>query len=205
MTRIWNATGVTDMEFIKMDSDIKSQISTHINSFNVLPDRLSIDLFFTDLENAADMFNGGKKLAADSAPSKARRNLNAAIDAALKLNDCLDELDGNSLELIAEVRGGSAYRLQEIFQEKILCVLNEAGHKADEYPSKGRLSEDHRLFLAVDVAKAIQANLDVTPTTTKDGLYEGVLVILLGWLTGKQNSSANDLARKALKLLKSNN
>lgn len=205
MSRQWNATGVTDMAFVEMNAGIQSQILTHLKTLTNPPEIDDIDLFFNALEKAAGFFNAEKDLADKTKPSEVRNNLNAAVVAAQKLNDCLVQLDANSLALITEVRNGSAYELQRICQEKILGVLCQADLKADEYPSKGRLNENHRLFLALDVAKAIQSHLHVTPTTTKDGLYDAILSIVLGWLTNREVNSSNDLARKALNTLKSNN
>ncbi len=196
---------MANMEFVEMNSDIKSQILIHLKALPNSPEIDDIDLFFTALEKAAGFFNAEKELADNTKPSKIRCNLGAALDAAQKLNDCLAELDANSLALIAEVRKGSAYELQRICQENILWVLGQADLKADEYPNGGRLNENHRLFLAIDVAKAIQAHLHVMPTTTKDGLYDAILSIVLGWLTNREVTSSNDLARKALNSLKNNN
>jgi hypothetical protein len=177
----------------------------HLKALPNSPEIDDIDQFFTALEKAAGFFNAEKDLAGKTKPSEVRSNLSAAVDAAQKLNDCLAELDANSLALIAEVRKGSAYELQRICQENILWILGQADLKADEYPNKGRLDENYRLFLAIDVAKAIQSHLHVTPTTTKDGLYDAILSIVLGWLKNREVNSSNDLARRALNSLKSNN
>jgi len=197
MPRQWGATGVTDFKPVDIDlngrEQIRSQLQSIDSTYKVPED------FYKSLGLAIARFNSGEALAAISSPAVVRKNLQAAIDAALALNERLNDLDGNSRQLLSSVDGGETSVLQDHHLWKIIRALSEADHLADEYPKKGRLPEHHRLWLAVDVANAIDVHVGAAPTTKVDGLFESILAIILEIATGHQVSSVHDLARRALK------
>ena len=164
--RQWGSTGVFDFQIFRINSTTKQNICDHLHAeFQIEVKRP--DAFFAALDMACAMYKSGLDLAKLSSPGKVKSNLNAAIEAAVKLNDKLNNLDGNSYQLLRKIEGGSVDCLKEHFLS-IFTALSEASHLAAEYP-KGRRYEFHRLYLAVDVADAIRAHLGVEPTTTKEG------------------------------------
>lgn len=197
MSRRWGATGVSDHVSIEIDAKARTQIGLELRARGVTS-QIPED-FYKSLGEAISSFNSGRELAKASKPAKVRANLQAAIDAALVLNDRLNDLDGNSRQLLGEVENGEASVLQNVYLRKIIQALSDASHLADEYPERGRLPEHERLWLAVEVANAISTHLGITPTTTKDGAFESVLTIVLEIATGNRVSSVHDLARHALK------
>ena len=197
MSRQWGATGIADVRPVKIDTARREQINLELQSKGLLSEAPTA--FFEALSQAIGHFNAGREMAEFSKPANVRKNLQTALNAALELYGRLDDLDGNSCQLLAEVEYGGIATLQGAHLLKIIHALREASLLANEYPTKGRLREGHRLGLAMDVADAIDTHIGVKPTTTKEGIYESILTIVLEITTDKEVKSVHDLARKALK------
>lgn len=195
-TRQWGATGVGYPTTPYLSADARQQIEQFFKDLNV---RVSNpDAFFDTLANAIGFFKENVKLREKSRPAAVRENLRLALARALALNDALNKLDGNSRRLLGEVAQG---RIDSIFGniQTVILVLNKARTLADDYPSAGNLPEPHRLFLAVDVADAIETFLGAPVTTTKTGLFVAILEVALTVATGKEAKAVHELARKAIK------
>jgi hypothetical protein len=205
MSREWGPTGVSDFQPVVIDVNEKKNITYQLNCLEVEVGADNLDLFFDDISMAAGFFVSGKNLSLASRPAIVRENLKLAKEAAFQLNDRLNCLDGNSRQLISESLGKSFVELQDVHLREIISALCDASHEADEYPTKGRLKEHHRLYFAIDVAHAIKEHLGQKPTSTKDGLFESILIILLTYLTNTEVTSVHDLVRRALKSQKIQN
>lgn len=197
MSKKWGATGAADHHPFEIGAGDRTQIARELRS-NGIGSAVPAE-FYGSLGESIASFKSGRELAKGSSPSSVRANLKAAITAALELNERLNKLDGNSRQLLGEVEGGEIATLQNVYLRKTIQALSEASRLAGEYPATGRLPDHQRLWLAVDVANAISTHLGVTPTTTKGGVFESVLTIVLGIATGAEVSSVHDLARQALK------
>jgi hypothetical protein len=202
MSREWRTQGVIDIIPIKLDEATKQHIRDQLHAgFQI--ELENPEAFFSALNWACTSFKSDQRLTKASQPSKVRANLQAAIDAALELDNKLTSLDFNSWSLIFS---SSEHSVGSLLQctSTILNALHGASHLAEEYPKKGRLYEHYRLRLAMDVASAIETHLGRKPTTAKGGLFESILSIVLGFLTGKEVRSVHELSREALRTKRRN-
>ncbi len=181
----------------RLSPDAREQIETILNGQSIaVPDT---EGFFDALAGAIGFFDSGKRLREKSLPAAVRKNLRDATDAALGLQDALNELDGNSRQLLRETvpRG-----IRSLFGHvrEIILPLKGAVLLAKEYPPKGGdLPEPHRFFLAADVADAIETHLGIRATCTKNGLFVAVLDAILEEATRKPVKSVYELARAVIK------
>lgn len=197
MASKWGPTGVVNNRPYTMPASDRQQIELELHSNGIeIPDP---EVFFCTLNKAIGFFHGQRDLAKDTKPKSVRKNLKTALDSALNLNEQLNALDGNSKFLLYDSANEGLRELQSTHLATIIKALHGALRKAEDYPMKGRLPEYHRLYLAVDVADAIKTHLGITPTATKEGLFESLLSLILEQATGETAVSVHDLARKALK------
>lgn len=159
------------------------------------------EAFFNALTEGIRMFLSADRLAQQVRPRAVRENLSATVKAAETLLDQLNTLDGVSRQLLDANSDDGLLSMQSA-HAALLRALYQTRDTADHFPQSGRLPATHRAFLACDVADAIRTHLDVTPTATKEGLYEGVLSIVLGMATGTQPQDVHALARRGLKVKK---
>ena len=156
------------------------------------------DDFFGALADAIGRFESGKLLREKSRPAAVRENLRRAEAVALRLNDALNRLDGNSRQLLGETVPGGIRSLFSHAKE-IILPLKKALLLADEYPEGGALPDSGRYFLAADVKDAIETHLDVPAKSTKEGLFVAILDVVLGEATGKTVKAVHELARAVIK------
>lgn len=197
LPRTWAPTGVTSLVPESLDKETRKQIETDLKSRNIK----AAECFFDALSEAISFYKSNKELAEKSKSAAARENLEKAGKLALSLMEQLNKLDGNSCQLIGEVTSGGVLSLRNNVGT-IVCALRDAHHSADGYPKSGALPDSARLLLAVDIADAILTNLKSRPTTTKEGLFESVLTIVLATATGRKPEAVHELARRALKVEK---
>lgn len=200
MSRSWGPTGVGTFKPVPLDEGRRRQIGQEIFSvggISAVPSE-----FFGALEDALGRYDANREIAESSKPSEVRKNLKAALSAALELNERLNQLDGNARQLVSNITPDGVAALQQQHLLPLIHVLSEAEHEAEQYPKKGRLPEYDRLWLAVDVADAIRRHLGRQPTTTRTGLFPSILAIVLEVATGSAVSEVDALARKALKAQK---
>ena len=197
MVRAWGATGAGEICPPRLRSSTKEQIELILNGRNVPQERR--EEFFESIASAVGFFDSNKGLREKSKPSSVRKNLQNALTAARRLADALVSLDGNSCLLLHE---GHTENIQELraYSRRIVGALQNARRLADEYPGKasGNLPENERLFLAADVADAMERILGLKPTTTRENLYEALLEVVLMEATGKKVKAVHNLARRAL-------
>ncbi|MES9933556.1 MAG: hypothetical protein ABW162_12155 [Candidatus Sedimenticola sp. PURPLELP] len=195
MPRPWGPTGVGDFDPYKIGDQSRKQIVLELKNHGI--ESVS-SAFFDALDMAVAFFNSNQAMAESSKPAKVRKNIQNALDAALVLNDRLNALDGNSRYLMNDVVDEGVHHLYNSL-EFIIHSLSEASNLANQYQKNGRLPDYARLWLAVDVASAIKKYLGVPPTTTRGGVFESVVTIMLEIATGNVVSDVNDLIRRALK------
>lgn len=210
--RQWGANGVLGrVEQIRpyvfevsADASITARLSpdrrTQIEQF--LKDRsieaADPDGFFDALADAIGFFDWGKRLRGESLPAAVRKNLVHATDSALGLHDALNELDGNSRQLLGEVVQGGIHSLYDNIKP-VIRALQRALRLAGDYPQGGDLPEPHRFFLAADVKDAIKTHLGIRATCTKKGLFVEVLDAVLEEATRKPVKAVHELARAVIK------
>ncbi len=181
----------------RLSPDAREQIETILNGKSIaVPDT---EGFFDALAIAIGFFDLGKRLRGESLPAAVRKNLVHATDSALGLHDALNELDGNSRQLLGEVVQGGIHSLYDNIKP-VLRALQRALRLAGDYPQGGgALPEPHRFFLAADVKDAIKTHLGIRATCTKEGFFVKVLDVVLEEATGKEALAVHELARAVIK------
>ncbi len=201
MSARWFPSGVTSLDPVRLSSEERESIRLELRARGV--DEGHWEVFACDIEVALAAYQAMTGLSDKSKPAAVRKNLRTSLDAALRLNDSLNHLDANSRTLLGKAVNGGISAVNNHLSE-IIMALSEAGHKADEMPTKGRLPDYARQELAVAVLEALQY-CGVTPTTTKEGLYHNVLAVVLEIATGKPVNAVHDLVEKAMKQTKRQN
>ena len=200
-TREWGATGVTELPQFSITNETREQILKDFKRHNVVK---VPDTFFDVLRGAIASYLASIVLKKESRPAAIRKNLKAALDAAFRLNNKLNALDGNSRLLLDEA-GASIHALQSIHLQRILSALYRALASAKEYRTSGGALTDQGLDqLAVEVAGAIEEYSGKSATTTKYGLYHSILVTVLRAIPGyrSQKGTSQDLVIRALEARK---
>ena len=154
------------------------------------------------------MYQSGRVSYADSLPAAVREDFDRVLDAGQRLNDRVNSLGGLSRELLTE-EDPDAIRQCHDHIGKVLNIVAKGQRRAQKFPTKGgRLRDFPTIILAAHIAYAIQEHLHIKPTTTRGGLFEEALKVIIGSIrsnTGRRNSDADpdpsvrDLMRKALK------
>lgn len=196
MTRKWGATGVGDPATRRFSLGTREQIEQFLKDRSI--EVADPDGFFDALAGAIGLFDTLVRLRKESRPAAVRKNLGHATDAALGLHDALNELDGNSRQLLGEVVQGGIHSLYDNIKP-VIRALQRALRLAGDYPCVGDLPEPHRFFLAADVADAIETYLGIPATSTKSGIFMAILESVVTEATGKEAKAVHELARKAVK------
>ena len=198
MTRKWGESGVGGDIDYQLDQRVKQHLEDTIRSKGIkkIPEE-----FFDDIAKAIKLYLSNRKVYDKSKPSIIRENLQSALNKVLDLQKKLNCLDENSRILLSETIDGGLTTVQNHLNT-ITTAISEARHIAYDYPKKGPLPDNARLWLANNVAEAIETRLGVSATSTKNGLFESVLSVILESILGKSVSSTHDLCRRALKVKK---
>ena len=188
------ATGVTSLLEHVLNDDSWAQIKEILTGQRI--EVADLKPFRDALGGAVGVYQAYRKLSEESRPGAMKDNLKSLLKVAQKLSDGLDKLDGNSRQILdrAAAEGLQAFRRDARDQ---VVTLNRALRSAAEYRERGRLDENERLFLAVEVAAAIKKHLDRKPTTTKQGLFEAVLSIVMTEAIGKKDPVVHSLVQRA--------
>lgn len=203
MARKWGASGIPKLPHADLKPATKQQILEVLRAKGV--DVADMDGFLAALDGAAALYYDVKEVHENSLPSVVRRRLTRLRDAAKEMIEAINDLDGNSAQLLNEiVPGGSG-----VLQADALPVL-QASEKAlflagqyvigSEQPrqKQGKPAQDYRLFTAVEVAHAVEVFCRERPKVTKNGLFSNILSIVLEDVTGKEVKAVHDLAARAL-------
>ena len=196
----WGATGIVVLGTETLRPSCREQIELVLNTRAV--ELLDRDSFYGALDCAIACFHAGRQIRQDSSPAAVRENLSKAINAAIKFNDSLNELDGNSKQILDVIRKGGVHALYDGLKE-IISDLSKARQIAENYPKNGKGIEDNdRLHLAVAVADAFENHTNKAATTTKEGDYCSLLAMVLGDALDREVKAPHELAGVALKYRK---
>ena len=194
MTRMWGATGT----FVPEDAELSSDAKEQINQFILDHGHSVSDLaaFFDELDKALSQYKGFARFRQEGLPATVKKNLKKAAEVSMVLNAHINDLDGNSRQLLGETAVG--FKGFRIHLSGVVLALHEALRRAEEYPKRGRLPEPHRIYLAADVADAIEQFIRVPCTSTQAGLFVSILESVCTEAFGKEGPDVRELARKAL-------
>lgn len=203
MSRYWGGgTGIIEPVPYKLDKDSRVFIRNNLKSERKIRlDDDQIGTLYLKIERAISLYLGAEKLRDSCKPAKIRSELAGALKTLHKMEDQLFDMNMNSKMLLSEASRKLSYELRAKYIDELHESLELALNLAEEYPKKGKLPQDHRMFLAEDLARVSQ-EIGVKPTTTKGGWYESLLSVVFEIVTGKTLSNPHELARSALARLK---
>ncbi len=162
MTRQWGASGVDQLSDSGLNTSTKKDIKESV--FDGLQTSCPEELFVA-LDSAAGVYRASAQIRAESLPAAVRHNLKLALKASLRLSDLLNDLDGNSRQLLDEVTrhevdfNGRLIVIKNL--SPLIIALRKAYILAKQYPQKGDLPRDHRRWLARDIADALREHLKI--------------------------------------------
>lgn len=192
--RDWGATGVETVRPFKFEEADRRAIEEVLRAKGVAAE----SAFFEALERAIAGYRASRLIAEGSSPAATRKQLVEALNAAHRAEQLLARLGGNAASLLGEA-SGRAFPEYLRQTEELVDALTDAQRLADEYPQRGRLKDDARLYLAVDVADAIYNHIGKRPTSTKGGLFAAVLERVLFAVFGSEPEHVHGLIDRALK------
>ena len=129
-------------------------------------------------------------------PKQIRANLKRARQAALRLNDRINELDGNSRQLVEAVE---PFGLTELYDavKRAAKIISAAEALANAYPkSRATIKDYPSLYLTTYLARAIHHFCgEEALSQTRDGLFHQVLLILFEALGEPHEDRAKTMKR----------
>jgi len=154
------------------------------------------DGFRADVEASVRWYLQIKEVAEKSSAASARGNLSAARDAAKRLLKSVNDLDGNSMALLAEEIG---HRNIKDATKEITAALIRASLKWDEKfpPGRGPRPRPERVQMAARVLAAMRRFTIVKATATEGKLFERLLKLAFGFADEKRKD-LHRLAGRAL-------
>jgi hypothetical protein len=191
----WIPTGISDFSAFEFNTQQKQWLTLELRKFDI--ELANQNDFFADFEHALNMYRGGKNLREETKPSIIRANLKMLKLAADDLNNKINKIDGNSRALITKELPYPYLDMRQHIHDLYLALCR-AENTADEYPKKGALPDNSRLQLAIDTVKTIYKHTKIAPTSSREGLYESVLTIILTMATGEEYSGLHALLYRAI-------
>lgn len=191
--KAWSSTGVGSLPPFSFSMQERKRILSKIDRKTVSdPDR-----FIRELEEKVRIFRFDKSLSEESRPKAVRDNLDRALNTAKKLWERVNELDGNSRQLLAE--DGSISDLHASITTAIVR-LSKARQLANQYPGKasGRLPEPRRKWLVIDVAEVFENHTGIETMKVPTGEFLSVLEVVYQAATGTQGAGLGRIATAAL-------
>jgi hypothetical protein len=162
--------------------------------------RSAPNAFRADLDRALQAHDTIKYLHARGSPKPVKQNLKRALETALRLNDRLNELDGNSLQILSEVPDGNIWQLR-CRVRGIILSLAQADSLARRLPkTKAGLRNFAPLNLGQFLALAIDWHFGTKHiSSSHNGLFAQLYAVLAKQLRISSNHKA---IRAALKFWK---
>jgi hypothetical protein len=177
MRREWGATGLGVYRPPRLSLARRKRIAEELRSwdFGLRAPQSLLD----DLAAAVGRYDSLRHIRETSRPAAVRENLSTALKTAERLNERLNRLDGNSRLLIQKAAKVDIVSLQKQL-EPIVQALFGASQLAKQYPNKGNLPENERLFLAADVLCALKTHLGKrSRKALEGGCFEAILNVVL--------------------------
>jgi len=188
-------TGVTHAPPKKLSAETKEDIETLLCSKGFKGKDLSA--FFAALDDAVRIYFAARQVDEESRPPRVRENVDAALEAAQKLVQKLESLDGNSKLLLDEIQSGT---FQSIFGNAIeTCnVLQQARTAAAQLPKKRPKMDYSKSQLALAVRHSIERHLGVRATSTKQSkkgaIFNDVLSAVMAFINQSRSGKPLDPA-----------
>lgn len=192
----WTPTGVVNFKSCELKVESKAQLRTSLAAQGI--DAVKIDSFLASLEKSISEYHGMIEIISKCKPADIRGNLKAVLNQIGKLREKLNALDHNSRILINNLSNeGMSGVFNELFD--IQKIINDALIAATSYPKRGQLVAYHKRHLVDSIADLIESNLEVNPTSTKEGLLEQCAAIVLADITGRPTTGIHTLVEKVIK------
>ena len=155
--------------------------------------------FIAALEQAIAMYKSGSVSDLSTSRSQTRDALKGCLQALGNLEREFEALD------TAQGRASLAavgLDLMDLLNQQFVGLRSQLIQAVDQPVPNGRSWDHTQSFLIKDVGTAIRDQLQITPSSTKEGLYEAVLEIVMKAVTGFEPAAANALARRGITLLR---
>jgi hypothetical protein len=195
----WGATGVGKFRHLafRLPKTIKHEIETEVKYLKLTP-KTGYPALFKAIESAVRLFRHCRDMAADSSPAKVRENLQNIQKRALDLNEAFNQLDGNSSHVLAQYIELNEVRTNQL--GGLLSATIQAIADAEKFPMRGRLPDNARIILVLELAHVLEDHLGLKYTTSKRSKFESLVSIIYQEATGRSRSGeVHELLRSAKK------
>lgn len=202
MDKKYRPSGVADLVEYKFSDSTMSAIRKCLrNNKKISKENKDNPDFIKSLELASSRFAAESKIHGKNKPSDIVRNLERALNSARTYKYHVKNLDTRSRLFIKKVSNADSIGYVENIETCIeyhTNILMDAHKLAKQLPQKGSLVQYYKLLFVRDIARVIKKHLDLKPTSTKGGLFESVVKILLEDITGKKHLGLHSLIEKVL-------
>jgi hypothetical protein len=155
--------------------------------------------FRAALDGALQVYQASAYLQERGSPKQVRYNLQRAIKAALNLNARLNDLDGNSRQLLGEVPGGDISQLYASL-EKVVLALDAAERKAGEWSkTRAGVRDNGPANMAYYLAKGLRQYLQHEAVSTEQGLFAQLYAVLADLVNASSDGKAIRAALRAVR------
>ena len=186
-----------------LTTGLQSEVLAHLRAIArpEAPDATSLDAFVAALDGAAMTYRIAETLRDMSRAANVRGELAALQAAFLRLVDRVNGLGGLSRQILYSEGSATGREDMHAALDTLAQQIAAARTRAAAMPVGGPQSRRFaRLYLAIDVARAMRSHLQLEPTTTRGGLFEALLKTLLeALIPDTDDPSVRDLMRDALK------
>ena len=186
-----------------LTTGLQSEVLAHLReiAWPGAPDTTALNAFVAALDEAAMAYRIAETLRDTSRAASVRAELAALRAAFLRLVDRVNGLGGLSRQLLYTEGSATARDNMHAALDTLAAQIAAARARAAAMPAGGPQSRRFaRLYLAIDVARAMRSHLQLEPTTTRGGLFEALLKTLLeALIPDTDDPSVRDLMRDALK------
>ena len=197
MIRKWGVTGVGGLEShsISLPEEMRQQIRLEVAGANKSP-KSGFAPVFLELETAIRHFRVIREWARSGSPGRVRGNLTRLRDDALRLNESFNSLDANSSQLLANY--ADVNWLKGECLHSIINTALKALEEAQKLPARGRLPEDEKIVLVLEVAEILSQHLKIKFSSTKVSVFSNIMILVLQVATDKgEIHSISRLLKKA--------
>lgn len=197
MVRKWGATGVGKARHLgfALTPSIKAHIQTQIESANLKP-KNGYSQFFESVEAAVRLFRESRDMGADSSPARIRENLRNIQRRALDLNAAFNQLDGNSIRILAQYVNLDEVRSSQLGE--LIGAVQKAIGEAESLPKRGRLPDNARIILVLELAHIFENQLGIKFTTRNGSEFSSLVSIIYQEATGgSRKGEVHELLRSS--------
>ena len=165
-----------------------------------LPDDSDVDGFLEFTNGSVSRYWSSKTLQEDNQPSRVKKELQDANASLVRFSKKINNLGGTSKWFLhSSLNCKSEYSFNSALDVVRSELLRAERMASNPVQMRGAPRSHHRRSLASEVAYAMSNFLGMEPTTTRGGLFEEIVILLLEAIEEREVKSVREILSAALK------